>query len=412
MRVIVVGGGVIGLCCAREIARQGGEVTLVERDRCGGATSLRNAGQIVPSLCAPLAVPGVIKQSAGWLLKPGSPLRIRPRLDPELFLWLLQFARNASESTYRRCLQTAVAFGYDTPHLFDQLREDGVDFEMYEEGLLFATLSERALEHDAEMYSDLEAAGYEGEYKVLDADEARAFEPSLSADVAGGLFVGGERHVRPESLMKGLREDLRARGATVVEEAEVYGLSQENGGSWRVLSSEGAIDGDRVLVTAGVWTKELLGDLGVRIPLEAGKGYSITARGHGTAPRRPLKLAEAQVVVTPYDEGVRVSGMFDLGAANTARVQRRINDITRSAAPYLHDWEPEEPRLEWAGLRPATPDTLPIIDMVPSYRNLYVATGHCMLGVTLGPATARATAPLVLEDRRTEELEPFRANRF
>ena len=412
MKVIVVGGGVVGLCCAREITRRGGEVTLVERDRCGGATSLRNAGQIVPSLCTPLSSPGVIKQALGWMLKLGSPLSLRVSLDPAYLLWLLRFALNSSEEKYRECLKAALVLGKDTHLLFEELRKEGVEFEMHRKGILFATLSEEALREDIEIYRELERAGYDGEYEVLGGREARRFEPSLSEKVVGGLFVKDERHVRPESFARGLAADLRARGVRILEGTEVYGFRRGERGSWRVLTSEGDLDADRVLLAAGVWSRELLAEMEVRIPLEAGKGYSVTSAGKGTQPERPLKLAEAQVVLTPYDGGVRVSGMFELSGINLSLKQRKIESIIRAASPYLRDWSPEKPRLEWAGLRPATPDSLPLIGKVPGLSNIYLATGHGMLGVTHAPATARAIAPLLLEERPVPELESFRVDRF
>jgi D-amino-acid dehydrogenase len=411
MRITIIGGGVVGLCCARELARQGADVTVVERGRCGGATSLRNAGQIVPSLCVPLAAPGVMKQALGWMLKPTSPLRIRPRLDPGFLLWLLRFATNSSEAKYTQALKSALTLGSNAHRLFDELRADGVEFEMHKKGIIFATLSEETLREDIDMYRELEAAGYDGEYELFRGEEVRRLEPALSDAVVGGLHVKTERHVRPESLMQGLVEHLEAKEVEILEGYEVYGLSRENRGGWRVLTSEGELVADRVLMTAGVWSKRLLSELGVRIPLEAGKGYSVTATGQGIPPSHPLKLAEAQVVVTPYGDGVRVSGAFDLSGIDLSLKPRRIEAVIRAASPYLRDWKPGKPRLEWTGLRPATPDSLPLIGPVPGLSNLYLATGHGMLGVTHAPATAKLIAPAILENRRVPELEPFRIDR-
>ncbi|ABG05186.1 D-amino acid dehydrogenase small subunit [Rubrobacter xylanophilus DSM 9941] len=412
MRIVIIGGGVVGLCCAREIARCGGEVTLVEKNCCGGATSLRNAGQIVPSLCTPLASPGVMKQALRWLVRRDSPLGLRVSPDPEYLGWLLRFALNASEEKFRECLKAALALGRDTHLLFEELRKEGVEFEMHKKGMLFATLSEETLREDVEIYRKLERAGYEGQYEVLSGEEARRIEPSLSKRVVGGIFVKEERHVRPESLMRGLVADLRSRGVQILEGTEVYGLKKGEGGTWRVLTPEGELDADRVLVAAGVWSKELLAQLGVRIPLEAGKGYSVTSVGTGTPPERPLKFAEAQVVATPYEGGVRISGRFELSGIDLSLQRRKIDSIIRAASPYLRDWRPEKPRLEWVGLRPATPDSLPLIGKVPNLPNLYLATGHGMLGLTHAPATAKAITPLILEERMAPELKPFNVGRI
>lgn len=386
-------------------------MTLVERGRCGGATSLRNAGQIVPSLCVPLAAPGVMKQALGWMLKPTSPLRIHPRLDPGFLLWLLRFATNSSEARYREALKSALTFSSNAHRLFDELRADGVEFEMHEKGIIFAGLSEETLREDIDMYRELEAAGYDGEYEVFRREEVRRLEPALSDAVVGGLHIKTERHVRPESLMQGLVEYLEAKEVEILEGYEVYGLSPENRRGWRVFTSEGELVADRVLMSAGVWSKRLLSELGVRIHLEAGKGYSVTATGQGIPPSHPLKLAEAQVVVTPYGDGVRVLGVFDLSGIDLSLKPGHIEAVIRAASPYLRDWKPGKPRLEWSGLRPATPDSLPLIGPLPGLSNLYLATGHGILGVTHAPATAKLIAPAILEDRTVPELEPFRIDR-
>ncbi len=412
MRVVVVGGGVVGLCCAHELARRGAEVCVVERDECGHAASLRNAGQIVPSLCAPLSKPGVVGQSLRWLLDRDSPLRLRASLDPGYLHWLWCFARSASPTRYRSALRAIVALGRDTHQLFDELRSEGVRFEMHSKGILFATLTREALAEDVEMYRELAEAGYEGEVEVLDGDSLRRLEPALSDAVVGGLNVRSERHARPESLVVGLRAHLLARGVRISEHTEVAGLSTRGGGGWWVHTPGGDVPADRVLIAAGVWSRDLLARLGVRIPLEAAKGYSLTSTGGGTAPEHPIKFAEAQVVCTPYDGCVRVSGMFELTGRDPALRRARLEAVVRAARPYLRDWTPSVEAIEWAGFRPATPDSLPLIGPTPGLPDLYVATGHGMLGLTLAPATARLLAPLVLEARPAPDLQPFRLDRF
>ena len=142
------------------------------------------------------------------------------------------------------------------------------------------------------------------------------------------------------------------------------------------------------------------------------KGYSVTASGRGTKPRHAMKLAEPNVACSPFEDAVRISGIFELGGRDLSVNRRLLDGVLRSASVFLRDWVVEEPRFEWAGMRPTTPDDLPLISAVPGFGHLYVATGHGMLGVTLAPATAVALAPLVLEDRTVPELEPFRLDRF
>lgn len=412
MRVAVVGGGVVGLCCAYELQRSGAEVVVVEKDLCGGAASLGNAGWIVPSYSAPIPAPGVMKQSLKWMLDRDSPLRIRPRLNPDFLRWSWQFWRSSTRERFEKGIRALLDLNEHTMQLFDDLRQAGVEFEMHSTGLLIAALSEEALEEAVEEHYEVEKAGYESETELLDSEAVRHREPALSNRVAGGLYLKNERHVRPESLTSGLVDYLTASGAEILENTEVRALARDGRHGWRIHTSQDEIEADGVIVSAGVWSAGLLAKLGMRLPLEGARGCSVTASGPGTPPHHALKFAEANATCSPFEGGVRITGTLDLTGKDSTFDRRRLETVVRSAKPYLHDWEPDKPELEWAGLRPMTPDSLPLIGAVPGLDRLYVATGHGQLGVTLAPATAAKVAPLVLEDSLAPELEPFRVDRF
>jgi D-amino-acid dehydrogenase len=410
MRVLVVGGGVIGLCTAYSLRRAGAEVVVVERDRCGQATSRGNAGWVTPGLSAPLPAPGVIPRSLLWMAKPDSPLLIRPRLRPGFLLWCWRFARSCSRARHRAGLEATLALNARTLELYDRMRADGVEFEMHADGLVFAALSERELAHEEAALDELRRAGYRGSTQTLDGDRLRALEPALSERVRGGFYAPAERHVRPETLMRGLAEALRRAGVETVEGAAVEGVERRNGG-WRVRTPGRDLSAERVVVCAGVWSRSLLERLGVRLALEAAKGYSVTAAANGLRPRHPLYLLEAKLGCSPFEGAVRLAGTLELAGLELSLNRRRLEAITRAAASYLREWTPAGPELEWAGLRPLAPDGLPYIGRVPGTPGVYAATGHGMLGVTLGPATGEALVPLVLEDVVPPELEPFRLDR-
>jgi D-amino-acid dehydrogenase len=407
-----VGGGVVGLCCAYELARAGADVTIVDRDRCGGATSLGNAGWVVPSISMPMPTPGITAQALKMLFKPDSPLRLRPRLDPDFLRWCWRFWRNSSRERYEAGLKALMKLNQQTIQLYKDLRASGVEFELHESGLLIAALSEETLEEYAELLETARAAGYAGEVQLLGKEALLRIEPALSDAVVGAMYAKDDLHVRPDTLSSGLASYLAARGVQILEDTEVYGLAPTGKGRWLVTSSREKLAADRVIVAAGMWTSELLGRLGVRVPLESGKGYSVTAGGTGTKPRHAMKLAEPNVACSPFQDAVRISGIFELGGRDSAVNRRMLEGVLRSASVFLRDWVMEEPRFEWAGMRPTTPDDLPFIGAVPGFGHLYVATGHGMLGVTLAPATGAALAPLVLEDRIVPELEPFRLDRL
>ena len=412
MKVIVIGGGVVGLSCAYEINRAGAEVCVVERDRCGGATSLGNAGWVVPSLSAPMPAPGITSQALKMIVKRSGPLRIRPKFDPDFLRWCWRFWRNSSREHYEAGLRAILELNEDTVQLYKDLRAAGVDFEMHESGLLIAALSEDTLEEYVELLDAARAAGYAGEVELLRQEALRHTEPALSDAVVGAVYTKDDLHVRPDTLSSGLASYIKAKGVEVLEETKVYNLAPTEKHTWKVSSSQGELTADRVVIAAGIWSAEILANLGIRIPLEAGKGYSVTATGRGTKPQRALKLAEPNVSCSPFEEAVRISGIFELGGRDLSVNRRLLAQVFRSASDFLRDWTMEEPSFEWSGMRPATPDSLPIIGFVPGWRNLYVATGHGMLGVTLAPATGTALAALVVEDLMPRVLEPFRVDRF
>jgi D-amino-acid dehydrogenase len=412
LRVAVIGGGVVGLCCAYELMHAGADVTVVERDRCGRATSFGNAGWVVPSLSIPMPAPGITAQALKMILKSNGSLRIRPRLDPDFLRWCWRFWRNSTQERYKAGLKALFKLNEQTIQLYKDLHVSGIEFEMHESGLLIATLSEETLEEYVELLEVAKAAGYAGEVELLGKEALLRVEPALSDAVVGAVHAKDDLHVRPDTLGSGLVSYLVARDVQILEDTEVYGFEPAGKGGWLVSTSREKLSADRVVVAAGMWSSELLGKLGVRIPLEAGKGYSVTASGRGTKPRHALKLAEPNVACSPFKDAVRISGIFELGGRDLSVNRRLLEGVLRSASVFLRDWVMDEPRFEWAGMRPTTPDDLPLIGAVPGLEHLYVATGHGMLGVTLGPATGAAMVPLVLENRMPSVLEPFRVDRF
>lgn len=410
MKVAVVGGGVIGLSCAWYLQRGGAQVVVLERDTVGMAASRGNAGWITPALSNPIAAPGVTRQALRWMLSSDSPFLIRPRPDPALVAWLWKFWRSSGRTQYLAGMRAQLALNSRTLELYDGLARDGVEFEMHRDGMLLLFVTERALEEEAAVLDELIREGYPGEVKRLGRAEAQTLEPAVGDGVVGALLAPQERHVRPETLTAGLASALRDSGGEVREGVEVTRLEGGRAG-WQIEAGGEEVAADRVVVAGGAWTGRILKPLGIRIGQEAAKGYSITARGSGTRPTRPLYLGEAKVGCSPYDGGVRLAGTLELAGIDLSIDRRRLAAVARAPEAYMKDWRPADPELEWAGLRPIPADTLPLIGAVPGREGLFVATGHAMLGVTLAPATGAALAPLVLENRLLPELAPFRLDR-
>jgi D-amino-acid dehydrogenase len=398
LKVAVVGGGAVGLCCAFALRRAGADVLVLERDRVGSGCSLGNTGWVCPGLSAPLPAPGVMGDAVRGMLRPGSPVLIRPLFGPGFLRWSWQFWRASARRRYQAGLEATVALTRSAFELFDDLRAAGVEFEQHETGMVVAALTDEGLREYEAMLREAQEAGYEAPVEVLDGDEVRALEPAASEAVIAGVHAPAERYVRPESLTRGLAEWLRAYGAEVREGVEVRSVDE--------------VEADAVVVAAGAWSGRLLARSGVRISMEAAKGYSITARGSGTLPRSAFYLAEGKVGCSTFGESLRLAGVFDLTGLDLTLRRRRLDAIARAAAAYLADWLPEEVELEWAGLRPYPSDGLPVIGPVPGRNGLYAATGHGRMGITLAPVTGKLLAEVILDGARPPELQPFGVERF
>lgn len=413
MKVAVIGGGVVGLCCAYELAERGAEVVVLERRLVGHGTSLGNTGWVCPSFTYPLPAPGVVATGLKALAAGGGPLVIHPSLDPTFVRWLWLFRRSCSRSRWERGVAAFVRLNARTLELFDAYAEAGVEFEMHGSGLLLVARTKGGLADYAAMFDEIGRFGYEGQIATLGPIEACELEPALDPRrVTGGMHTLIDRYVRPESLTAGLAAYLRARGTEVREGVAVTGVKAEPG-AVSIRTDRGPVTAERVVVAAGPSSPPLLAALGVRIPLVGARGYSVTIPGGSVRPRHALYLAEAKVGISSYDDAVRIAGVFELGHRSDALDRRRLAAMIADCEPYFGAWRPstEAVETEWAGLRPMTADGLPLIGRSPASDLVFLATGHGMLGVTLAPATAALLAPLVLDGIEPPELEPFRPGR-
>ena len=395
MRVAVVGAGVVGLACAWELVRAGAKVEVYDAGTVGGGVSHGNAGWICPSISSPLPAPGVIRHGLHQLVHRKGAFTIRPRLDPMLARWLWSFGSHCNEGRYEEGTRALLELNRRTMELYDRYRDEGVEFELHERGLVLAALSEGELSSHRHFARLLQRLGHADEISELDGAEAAHLEPALDGgSIAGALYSRLDRHVRPESLTTGLERSLRALGATIHEHRPVASLE--------------TVDADKVVVAAGLGSGRLVRP---RMPLVGAGGYSITVTGSGTPPSHALYLAEAKLAVSPFADGVRIAGVLELGARTARAPVGTAARLIAAAEPYLSGWRPGSTAEAWAGLRPVTADGLPLIGAVPDRPNVYVASGHAMLGVTLAPATAAALAPLVLRGEQSAVLAPFDPSR-
>ncbi|MBB4665125.1 NAD(P)/FAD-dependent oxidoreductase [Conexibacter arvalis] len=412
MDAVVIGGGVVGLCAAEALARRGAEVTVVEQGGWGEGASAGNAGWVSPGIPNPLPAPGTMLQALRWMPDPSSPLLVRPVPRFSFLRWSYDFWRATRPRRYSAGMAALVALCDRAVPDYEALAERGVAFEWHDRGLLFVARDQRVLDHELHVLRDAQALGYDGELRMLDAAALRALEPALSDALVGAIHSLGERHVRPETVTAGVVAWLREAGADLRERTAVARIARE-GDRWTVVCADGAaVRADRVVVAAGAASGRLLAPLGVRLPMEGAKGYSVTYEEADPPLGGPIYLLEDKLALTPFDGALRAAGTLELGARDLRLDRRRIEAVDRAARRALADWGARGTRREWAGFRPLTPDGVPVIGPVPGLPGLHVATGHSMLGVTLAATTGALLAPAILDGRPPLELAPFSIARY
>lgn len=414
MKITVIGAGVIGLSCAYELSELGHHITVVDADTAGAAASAGNAGWLTPFLSTPRAAPGVVRDAVRSFTSTEGAARMRPQPELGFATWVMRFLRASSKKRSARATAALQQFARHAHEHVDSLLHRGVSFEHHTDGLAVVFKEARNLSHFEQAAAKTRSSGYVGDISIHRGAEVADFDPAIRRDVAGVMHLKSERHVRPETLTRGLVKALEANGGVVIERDPVVRVvPQRTGAKWTVLTAEGRQwDSKHVVLAAGFATRALLEPLCVDLPLEAAKGTSMTAHGEGVAPSHPLKLYENMVACSPFGDVVRLSGTFDIGRRDSVLNRKRLDMVVRQGLSYLESWRPTEVEAEWVGHRPTTVDDTPIIGPVPGRPGLYVATGHGTLGVTLGPVTGALAAREIANQDEQPLLEPFRLTRF
>lgn len=398
--IVIIGGGVIGLSAAYYALKKGHKVVLVERGAPDhDACSLGNAGMIVPSHFVPLAAPGMVSYGLKVMFQPDSPFYIRPRLDPELVKWGLTFCRKANANHVERSAPLLRDLNLASRACYEEFADLAQnEFGLVKRGLLMLCKSEQTLHEEREQAERAHTLGLPAE--VLTPEEAATLDPSIRMDIAGAVYFPQDCHLIPQKFLAGLTQRLEREGVDFRWNTEVTGWSRSADTVAAVQTNRGEICGDEYLIAGGAWSPNIARGLAISLPMQAGKGYSITLGTPRQLPQLCSILTEARVAVTPMGSTLRFAGTMEIAGLDTSINQKRVQGILELIPRYFPAFKVDDFQglPVWSGLRPCSPDGLPYIGRLKRYKNLSVATGHAMMGMSLGPITGKLMAEILSEE--------------
>ncbi|MBS1712740.1 MAG: FAD-dependent oxidoreductase [Armatimonadetes bacterium] len=390
MKVVVVGAGVIGLCTAWSLRRDGHEVTVVDRGPFDGdRASLGNGGIVVPSHFVPLAAPGMVATGLKLMTRRDGPFRIKPSLDAGLAKWCWLFTRHCTEDNVSQGAPLLRDLHLESRGLFESLVEEiGDDFGFERKGLLMTCLTEHGLEEEVEVAHRARELGLQAD--VLDRDQVQARVGTTRVEAKGAVYFADDAHMAPHVLVRRLQETLEDRGVTFLWNVKAGGVSPEGG----LSTPDGPFAYDALVVAAGTWSGVWAKTIGLDMPLQPGKGLNVGLSAPPRPLEMPLLLKEARIAVTPMCGGIRFGGTMELGEwslePDTVRAQAMVKNIPAYLPDFPEDLFADVP--VWTGLRPCSPDGLPYVGRSQRAQNVVFATGHGMMGLSLGPVTGDMVA--------------------
>jgi D-amino-acid dehydrogenase len=411
--VIIIGGGAIGMCTAYYLLRNGIKATIIDKGEMGHGSSLHNAGYISPSHFVPLAAPGIIAQGLKWMLDPVGPFYVKPRLDLDFISWAWKFRNSCTHKNVERAAPLLRDLSNASSALFEEMAHvDGMDFELIKNGLLILFRSQRgrvAQLEEAELAHKLGVGAL-----FLEKQDIQKLVPETEIRAAGGLYFPRDCHITPAKWVADLARHLEASGVRMLKHTEVKGLVSAGGRITSIKTATEELQPDEVVLAGGAWSPEIVRRLGLKLPVQAGKGYSVTIHRPDRKPLIPMILSEARVALTPMGDTFRAAGTMEIAGLDLTITQRRVQTILNAVPDYVGGFTPDDFKNGevWAGLRPVSPDGVPFIGRFKSYLNLIAATGHAMLGITLAPVTGKIVADVIAGTSPRFEMALLNPDRF
>ncbi|MEO8365196.1 MAG: FAD-dependent oxidoreductase [Pseudoxanthomonas sp.] len=408
--VLVIGGGVIGLATGLALIEAGRSVRILEAGVVGSGASHGNCGTLTPSHAPPLAAPGMVARGLRWMFTPDAPLYLKPRLDPMLWRWLAHFAARCNMQDWRQSTHSRSAILNDSrSRLADWVDRYALRCEFAEEGLDYVFREQANFDHYAHECELLREFGIVSE--TFNGDAYLRDEPALKAGVVGAVRFPGDGRLRPDRYVAELARAVRERGGVIEENCLVESL-QDSAEGVTVGTSPGSRMGSEAVIALGSWSPQLARTLGIGLPIQPGKGYSITYSRPALVPRRPMVLKDRQVCVTTWDSGFRLGSTMEFSGYDQTLNATRLAALERGAREYLHEPVGATVQERWYGWRPMTWDDLPILGRAPRHQHVWLATGHGMLGVSMSAASGQLMADLISGRPTAIDPAPYRMERF
>lgn len=411
-QVVIIGGGISGLCSAYYLFREGYEVTLLEKKDLSEGASIINAGFNTPRHIIPLAAPGMVNQGLKWMWKSTSPFYIKPRWDLDFFDWAWKFKRSATKAHVERSIPVLKDISLKSNILYEEILET-VDFKAHyrKDGLLTVFHTEKAKKAEIEKGKRIQSENLDVE--VLSKNEALQVQPALDEKVLGAVYYKCDAHSTPGDFINRFGDWLARNGVNLKFNEEVTELVKKGNELIGVKTNSRYYQADLFVLAAGSWSSQLARTLGLKIPIQGGKGYSMDVYRE-TGITLPAILAESKVAVTPMDGFTRFAGTMEFSGNNDIIRKERVGAIARAAASYYKNIEitREEKNNARSGLRPVSPDGLPFIGKTSRYDNLIIAAGHAMIGWSLGAVTGKLVSQIAIDREPMVNLVPFNPDRF
>lgn len=399
-RVVIVGAGVIGLSCAHYALRRGWHVTVIERNlQVRDGCSFGNAGMIVPSHFVPLAAPGMVALGLRWMWNPESPFYIKPRLDLGLLKWAYRFWRSATKSHVEQAAPLIRDLSFASRQCFTELEAEGLHFGLQQNGLLMLCRTVKGLDEEAHSAAKAVSLGIPAE--VLDPAGLARLEPNVAMSACGGIWYPKDCHLSPQRYVDQLQSSISDSGGEMHWGTSIHRWRKEADNIMAVQTSSGDFEADQFVLCGGAWSSEIAESLNLDLPMQAGKGYSLTLSDPPKMPTLCSIFTEARIAVTPMGDQLRFGGTMELSGIDETINQRRVNGIVRAIPDYYPEFKASDFKSlsPWQGLRPCSPDGLPYIGRTKKWTNLTIASGHAMMGLSLAPITGKIVAETLCGDR-------------